>query len=58
MKSMDQEVNLAKSSDQWVVQTGDKHIRGAILSKPAFIRLFDRISSDQGPFVSGIKRSR
>ena len=55
MKSTDQEVNLTKSSDQRVVQTGDKHIRGAILSKPAFIRLFDRISSDQGPFVSGIK---
>ena len=46
MKSTDQEVNLAKSSDQWVVQTGNKHIRGAILSKPAFIRLYDRISSD------------
>ena len=40
MKSTDQEVNLAKSSDQQVVQTGDKHNRGAILSKPAFIRLF------------------
>ena len=35
MKLIDQEVNLAKSSNQQVVQTGDKHIRGAILSKPA-----------------------
>ena len=26
MKSTDREVNLAKSSDQRVVQTGDKHI--------------------------------
>ena len=58
MKSTDQEANLAKSSDQQVVQTGDKHIRGAILSKPAFIRLFNRMSSNQGPFVSGIKQSR
>ena len=32
MKSTDQEVNLAKSSDQLVLQTVDKHIRGAILS--------------------------
>ena len=32
MKSTDQEVNLAKLSDQRVVQTGDKHISGAILS--------------------------
>ena len=53
---MDQEVNLAKSSNQRMVQSGDKHIRGAILSKPTFIRLFvDRISSDEGPFVSEIK---
>ena len=56
MKSTDQEVNLAKSSDQRMLQTGDKHIRRAILSKPAFIRLFDRISSNQGPLRSGIKR--
>ena len=41
MKSTHQEANLAKSSDQQVVQTGDKHIRGAILSKPAFIRPFE-----------------
>ena len=40
MKSIDQEVNLAKSSDQRVVQTSDKHIKEAIVSKPAFIRLF------------------
>ena len=43
MKSTDQGVNLAKSSEQRLVQTGDKHIRGTVLSKPAFIRLFDRI---------------
>ena len=45
MKSTNQEVNLAKSSNQWVVQTSDKHIRGAILSKPALIRFFVRIPS-------------
>ena len=55
---MDQEVHLAKSSIQRVAQTDDKHIRGAILNKPAFIKLFDRISSNQGPFVSGIKWSK
>ena len=32
MKSTYREVNLAKLSDQRVVQTVDKHIRGAILS--------------------------
>ena len=37
MKSMDQEVNLAKLSDQRVVQTGNKHISGAILSKQGFL---------------------
>ena len=31
IKSIDQKVNLAKSSDQWVVQTGNKHISGFIL---------------------------
>ena len=51
MKSTDQEVNLAKSSDQRVVQT-------VLEEQPAFIRLFDRIFSDQGPFMSEIKRSR
>ena len=56
MKSTDQEVNLAKSSDQRMVQIGDKHIRRAILNKPAFIRLFNKISSNQGPLMSGIKR--
>ena len=40
MKSADQEVNLAKSSDQRVVQTGDKHIRGTILSNSAFYKTF------------------
>ena len=49
MKSTDQEVNLAKSSDQRVVQTGDRHIERG---------LFDRISNNQGPFVGVIKRSR
>ena len=51
MKSTDQEVNLAKSSDQRVVQT-------VLEEQPAFIRLFDRIFSNQGPFMSEIKRSR
>ena len=57
MKSTDQEVNLAKSSNQRIVQTGDKHIRGEILSL-VFIWLFNRILSDQGPFMSGIKQLR
>ena len=52
MKSTDQEVNLAKSSDQLVLQTVDKHIRGAILSNQHIQGFLIRILSDQGHFVS------
>ena len=58
MKSTDRKVNLAKSSDQRMVQTGNKHISRSNSKQPAFIWLFDRILSNQGPVVNGIKRSR
>ena len=48
-----------KSSDQGAFQRGDQAAyRRVRLRKHIFIRFLARISSDQGPSLSAIKRSR